>query len=56
MGRIRKMIEEIILESGQPIDYVQRYDGVYTPWYETDFEYFVRKQKERIKNFFKRIF
>ena len=36
------------------IDMVQRYDGVYTPCWESDFEYFVNKMISKFRNMFKR--
>lgn len=36
------------------IDMVQRYDGVYTHCWESDFEYFVNKMISKFRNIFKR--
>ena len=36
------------------IDMVQRYDGVYTPCWESHFEYFVNKMISKFRNMFKR--
>ena len=36
------------------IDMVQRYDGVYTPCWESNFEYFVNKMYSKFRNMFKR--
>lgn len=36
------------------IDMVQRYDGVYSPCWESDFEYFVNKMLSKFRNIFKR--
>jgi hypothetical protein len=46
----------VILSSGKPIDYVQRYDGTYSPFYESDLEYFIYKQKRIWKDFLKSVF
>lgn len=36
------------------IDMIQRYDGVYTPCWESNFEYFVNKMYFKFRNMFKR--
>ena len=35
------------------IDMVERYDGVYSPYWESDFEYLVKKMLTKFRNIFK---
>jgi hypothetical protein len=56
MASVKKQIRMVILSSGKPIDYVQRYDGTYSPFYESDLEYFIYKQKRIWKEFLKSVF
>ena len=43
----------IMTSKNSYIDMVQRYDGVYSPYWESDFEYFVKKMISRFRNMFK---
>ena len=51
--RTRKQIQIMICEKNDYIDMVQRYDGVYSPYWESDFEYFVNKMLSKFRNIFK---
>ena len=44
----------IMTSKNNYIDMVQRYDGVYSPYWESDFEYFVNKMLSKFCNIFKR--
>ena len=44
----------IMTSKNNYIDMVQRYDGVYSPYWESDFEYFVKKLISKFRNLFKR--
>ena len=52
--KIRKKIQIIFYKKNNSIDLVQRYDGVYSPCWESDFEYFVNKMISKFRNIFKR--
>ena len=43
----------MISKKNNSIDMVQRYDGVYSPCWESDFEYFVNKTWSKFRNIFK---
>lgn len=52
--RTSKQILIMISKKNSSIDMVQRYDGVYSPCWESDFEYFVNKMLFKFRNLFKR--
>ena len=52
--RVRKQVLIMICMKNNCIDMVQRYDGVYSPCWESDFEYFVNKMRSKFRNLFKR--
>lgn len=52
--RARKQTLIMICMKKNCIDMVQRYDGVYSPCWESDFEYFVNKMWSKFRNIFKR--
>ena len=52
--RIRKRKQNMIRKKNGYIDMVQRYDGVYSPYWESDFVYFVNKMISKFRNLFKR--
>ena len=52
-----KMSKQILIMTSKKnnyIDMIQRYDGVYSPYWESDFEYFVKKMISKFRNLFKR--
>ena len=51
--RVNKQILIMISKKNNSIDMVQRYDGVYSPCWESDFEYFVNKMLSKFCNIFK---
>jgi hypothetical protein len=52
--RVRKQVLIMICMKNNCIDMVQRYDGVYSPCWESDFEYFLKKMRSKFFNLFKR--
>ena len=52
--RMRKQMLIMISKKNNSIDMVQRYDGIYSPCWESDFEYFVNKMLSKFCNIFKR--
>lgn len=44
----------MIYKNTKCIEMVQRYDGVFSPHWESDFEYFVNKMRSKFLSIFKR--